>query len=80
MPKAGNDGKASPVYLNSGVRSGRLHDMASGKPIRAGELVVFDLIPVYPGYRENLCRASVIGTATDQHDEFYVAGISRKMT
>ena len=66
MRKAGGDGTATPVYVNSGVRSGWLHGSATGKPIHAGELVVIDLVPRYEGYCANLCRTFVIGSATDQ--------------
>jgi Xaa-Pro aminopeptidase len=66
MRKAGSDGTATPVYVNSGVRSGWLHGSATGKPIHAGELVVIDLVPRYEGYCANLCRTFVIGSATDQ--------------
>jgi len=64
MRKAGSDGTATPVFVNSGVRSGWLHGTASGKPIQTGELVVIDLVPVYQGYCANLCRTFVIGPPT----------------
>ena len=65
MRKAGGDGTATPVYVNSGVRSCWLHGTASGKVIRDGELVVIDLVPVFQGYCANLCRTVVAGTGTD---------------
>jgi len=71
MRKAGSDGTATPVYVNSGVRSGWLHGTASGKTMHAGELVVIDLVPRYQGYCANLCRTFVIGSATDQQQTLF---------
>jgi Xaa-Pro aminopeptidase len=68
MRKAGGDGTATPVYVNSGVRSGWLHGTATGKVIGAGELVVIDLVPISHGYCANLCRTVVAGSSTDQHE------------
>jgi Xaa-Pro aminopeptidase len=68
MRKAGGDGTATPVYVNSGLRSGWLHGAATGKAIGAGEPVVIDLVPVAQGYCANLCRTVVLGAATDQHE------------
>ncbi len=68
MRKAGGDGTATPVYVNSGLRSGWLHGAATGKAIGAGEPVVIDLVPVAQGYCANLCRTVVVGAATDQHE------------
>jgi len=69
MRKAGSDGTATPVYVNSGVRSGWLHGTASGKAIRPGELVVIDLVPCYQGYCANLCRTCIVGVGTDQQEK-----------
>ncbi len=71
MRKAGSDGTATPVFVNSGVRSGWLHGTASGKPIRTGELVVIDLVPVYQGYCANLCRTVVIGPPTEPQRKLF---------
>jgi Xaa-Pro dipeptidase len=79
MRKAGSDGTATPVFVNSGVRSGWLHGTASGKPIQTGELVVIDLVPVYEGYCANLCRTFVIGPPTaPQRALFDTFGASRQ--
>ncbi len=66
MRKAGGHGTATPVYVNSGTRSGWLHGTATDKKIKEGELVVVDLVPRYQGYCANLCRTFVVGTPTDK--------------
>ena len=69
MRKAGGSGVATPVFVNSGIRSGWLHGMASQKVVEAGDLVVVDVVPRYRGYCANLTRTFVIGKATPQQRE-----------
>ncbi len=69
MRKAGGHGTATPVYVNSGIRSGWLHGTATDKIIREGDLVVLDLVPRYQGYCANLCRTFVAGTPTAKQRE-----------
>ena len=64
MRKAGGSGVATPVFVNSGVRSGWLHGTASQKVVEAGDLVVVDVVPRYKGYCANMTRTFVIGPAT----------------
>ena len=71
MRKAGSDGTATPVYVNSGVRSGWLHGTASGKRVAAGDLVVIDLVPVADGYCANLCRTVVVGPPTEPQQHLF---------
>jgi Xaa-Pro dipeptidase len=71
MRKAGGYGTATPVFVNSGVRSGWLHGTATDKKIAQGELVVIDLVPRYKGYCANLCRTYVVGTPTRQQKELF---------
>ena len=61
MRKSGGHGVATPVFVNSGIRSGWLHGTASDKVIVDGDLVVLDLVPRYKGYCANLCRTFVTG-------------------
>ncbi len=61
MRKAGGLGTATPVFVNSGVRSRWLHGTATEKVIEAGDLVVVDLVPRFRGYCSNLCRTFVVG-------------------
>jgi Xaa-Pro dipeptidase len=61
MRKAGGSGTATPIFVNSGVRSGWLHGTATDKIIELGDLVVVDLVPRYKGYCANLCRTFVAG-------------------
>ena len=61
MRKAGGDGVAVPVFVNSGARSGWLHGNATRKPLEVNDLVVVDVVPRYEGYCANLTRTFVIG-------------------
>jgi len=71
MRKAGGHGTATPVFVNSGVRSAWLHGTATDKRIETGDLVVVDLVPRYHGYCANLCRTFMVGTPTEKQEELY---------
>ncbi len=71
MRKAGGHGVATPVFVNSGIRSGWLHGTASDKVIENGDLVVLDLVPRYRGYCANLCRTFVVGTPSAKQAEMF---------
>ena len=71
MRKAGGHGVATPVFVNSGIRSGWLHGTASDKVIESGDLVVLDLVPRYKGYCANLCRTFVVGTPSAKQTEMF---------
>lgn len=71
MRKAGGQGVATPVFVNSGIRSGWLHGNATHKPVERGDLVVIDVVPRYQGYCANLTRTFVIGPPTDSQREIY---------
>lgn len=71
MRKAGASGTATPIYVNSGVRSGWLHGTATGKIIAEGDLVVIDLVPRYKGYCANICRTFVVGNPTEQQKNIH---------
>ena len=71
MRKAGGHGVATPVFVNSGIRSGWLHGTASDKLVEEGDLVVVDVIPRYQGYCANLSRTFVIGPPTAKQQELF---------
>jgi Xaa-Pro aminopeptidase len=71
MRKSGGHGVATPVFVNSGIRSGWLHGTASDKVIENGDLVVLDLVPRYRGYCANLCRTFVVGTPSAKQVEMF---------
>ena len=71
MRKSGGHGVATPVFVNSGIRSGWLHGTASDKVIEDGDLVVLDLVPRYKGYCANLCRTFVVGTPSLKQMEMF---------
>ncbi len=72
MRKAGGHGVATPVFVNSGIRSGWLHGTASDKEIEDGDLVVLDVVPKYKGYCANLCRTFVIGKPNPEQEELFI--------
>lgn len=72
MRKAGGHGVATPVFVNSGVRSGWLHGTVTEKVIQTGDLVVIDLVPRYKGYCANLCRTFVIGKPSAKQQDLFV--------
>lgn len=65
MRKAGGHGTATPVYVNSGARSGWLHGTVTDKKVDTGDFVVIDLVPRFNGYCANLCRSFVMGSASE---------------
>ncbi len=71
MRKSGGHGVATPVFVNSGIRSGWLHGTATDKRIEPGDLIVLDLVPRYKGYCANLCRTFVVGTPTAKQQEMF---------
>ncbi len=73
MRKAGGHGTATPIFVNSGVRSSWLHGTATDKMVAAGDLVVIDLVPRHKGYCANLCRTFVVGTPSRKQGELFTA-------
>ncbi len=71
MRKAGGSGVATPVFVNSGVRSGWLHGTTSHKEIEVGDLVVVDVVPRYKGYCANMTRSFVIGPPTSEQRDMF---------
>lgn len=73
MRKAGGHGTATPVYVNSGARSGWLHGTVTDKKVDTGDFVVIDLVPRFNGYCANLCRSFVMGSASEEQIKMYNA-------
>jgi Xaa-Pro aminopeptidase len=71
MRKAGGQGTAVPVFVNSGIRSAWLHGTATDKAIQAGDLVVINLVPRYQGYCANMCRTFVVGEPDAQQQKMF---------
>lgn len=71
MRKAGASGTATPIFVNSGVRSGWLHGTATGKILAEGDLVVIDLVPRYKGYCANICRTFAVGNPNEQQKKMH---------
>ena len=71
MRKAGADGVAVPVFINSGARAMWLHGTATDKALEAGETVVVNLVPKYRGYCANLCRTFFVGEPSEAQRGLY---------
>lgn len=71
MRKAGGSGVATPVFVNSGIRSGWLHGNATDKLVETGDLVVVDVVPRFHGYCANLTRTFVVGPPNQQQLALY---------
>ena len=71
MRKAGGEGVATPVFVNSGFRSGWLHGTTTRKNIEAGDLVVVDVVPRFGGYCANLTRTFVVGRPTPKQQHMF---------
>lgn len=80
MRKAGGHGVATPVFVNSGIRSRWLHGTVTDKRIEAGDLVVIDLVPRYLGYCANLCRTFVVGKPTEDQRKIHAAYLKAQQT
>ena len=61
MMRAGAERTSTPVYVNVGRETRRLHGGISPQPMRTGDLVVIDLTPMVDGYCANLARTLVLG-------------------
>ncbi len=71
MKKAGAEGIAFPIFVNSGYRSLWLHGFASEKKIERGDLVLVDVGPVYKGYCANLTRTVILGKPDEKQGELH---------
>ncbi len=69
--KAGAEGVSIRTFVNSGVRSGWIHGFSTSKVIRKGDLVLIDVMPMYNGYRGDLTRMAVVGSADDKQKQLY---------
>jgi Xaa-Pro dipeptidase len=71
MRKAGGHGTATPVFVNSGARSGWLHGTVTDRVIQQGDLIVIDLVPRFHGYCANMCRTFVVGEPSKEQMNMY---------
>ncbi len=61
--KKGAERLAFPMFVNSGERSLWLHGLATDRSIRAGDVVLIDIGPVFNGYCSDITRVFVLGKA-----------------
>ncbi len=59
------------IIIASGKRSAKPHGFATGKKIRAGDLVVIDFGALYNGYCSDITRTIVVGKSTAKQRKIY---------
>ncbi len=71
MRRLGSERAAFATIVASGERSALPHGIASDKIVAAGDFVTFDFGAVYHGYRSDITRTVVVGTAAPWQKEIY---------
>lgn len=71
MRKLGSDGTAFETIVGSGLRSAYPHGGCTGKKIRKGELIQFDVGARYQHYAADLSRTYLIGKPTPKQQKMY---------
>ena len=71
MKKNGADNPAFDTIVASGPRSALPHGKASGKKIKQGEFVTFDMGALVEGYCADLTRTVVVGKAKPRQKKIY---------
>lgn len=71
MKLAGADGPAFETIVASGPRGAWPHARASGRPLQAGELVIFDLGAILANYAADMTRTIYLGTPTRRARRLY---------
>lgn len=71
MKKNGAEGPAFDTIVASGPRSALPHGRASGKKIKKGEFVTFDMGALVDGYCADMTRTVVVGKARPRQKKLY---------
>ena len=71
LMRAGSEGFAFPTIFTSGPRTSRPHGMPSGRRMRRGDMITVDFGAVVDGYRSDMTRSFVLGTADARQREIY---------
>ncbi|HEV2423485.1 MAG TPA: Xaa-Pro peptidase family protein [Terriglobia bacterium] len=71
MKRAGAEGPAFETIVASGPRGAWPHARASGRPLRGGELVIFDLGAILASYAADMTRTIYLGTPTRRARRLY---------
>lgn len=71
MRKLGSEGVAFATIVASGTRSALPHGLATEKLITSGDFVTFDFGAIYKGYRSDITRTLVVGTASGWQRDIY---------
>jgi len=73
MRKLGSEGPAFDTIVASGLRSAYPHGGCTGKKIKKGELIQFDVGARYQGYRADLTRTYLVGKPTPKQQKMHSA-------
>jgi len=71
MKRGGAEGPAFETIVASGPRGAWPHARASGRPLREGELVIFDLGAILANYAADMTRTIYLGTPTRRARRLY---------
>lgn len=71
MRSLGSEGPAFDTIVASGTRSALPHGIAGEKKLELGDLVVIDFGATYQGYRSDMTRTVIIGSATAKQRDLY---------
>ena len=71
MRESGAEGLAFDMILVSAARTSHQHGSPSDRPIEPGDYVLVDFGAKYGGYRSDLTRTFIIGSADDKQVEVY---------
>ncbi|WP_428821320.1 M24 family metallopeptidase [Microbulbifer sp. MCCC 1A16149] len=69
--RQGSEGLAFPTIFASGPRSSRPHGMPSERIIERGDLITIDFGAVIDGYRSDMTRSIVMGSADPEQRKVY---------
>lgn len=71
MQKYGSSGVSFETIVISGAKTSMPHGVPSDKPIKDGELLLFDFGAVYNGYHSDMTRTVAVGDVSEEIKEVY---------
>ncbi len=71
LQSLGSEGLSFPTILGFGARSALPHSAPSDRPLQRGDLIVLDFGAVVNGYRSDMTRSHVAGTALPWQQRMY---------
>ncbi len=66
-----SDGEAYSPIVAGGPNSAMPHAIPSDRPFQKGDFIVIDAAAKYAGYHADMTRTTLVGEATEKHQEIY---------